>query len=47
MRRNISADEISQHDRVDDVWIVVNGKVYDVTQFAPGHPGGPEGMMRN
>ncbi|KAJ5323820.1 FMN-dependent dehydrogenase-domain-containing protein [Penicillium atrosanguineum] len=42
MRRSVSTDEISKHAQVDDIWIVVNGMVYDVTQFAPGHPGGPE-----
>lgn len=42
MARKVSTREISQHARQDDIWIVVNGRVYDVTGFAPEHPGGSE-----
>jgi L-lactate dehydrogenase (cytochrome) len=42
MARKISTNEISQHSCEDDIWIVVNGKVYDVTEFASEHPGGAE-----
>jgi len=38
----ISVAEIDKHARPDDCWIVVNGKVYDLTTFAPEHPGGPD-----
>lgn len=40
MTRKVSTHEISQHASQEDAWIVVNGKVYDVTKFAPDHPGG-------
>ena len=33
-------DEISQHVSRRDCWIVLHGKVYDVTRFLPDHPGG-------
>ncbi|KAJ5191452.1 FMN-dependent dehydrogenase-domain-containing protein, partial [Penicillium cinerascens] len=42
MGRKLSTHEISKHAQIDDIWIVVNGKVYDVTRFAPDHPGGSE-----
>jgi L-lactate dehydrogenase (cytochrome) len=42
MTRKLSTHEISQHAGSEDAWIVVNGKVYDVTKFAPEHPGGAE-----
>lgn len=32
--------EISVHNSLDDCWIVVQGKVYDVTHWVPKHPGG-------
>ena len=32
--------EVSRHDREDDCWLVLGGKVYDVTAFIPFHPGG-------
>ncbi len=36
----ISVSEVAKHASPDDCWIVVNGKVYDLTKFAPDHPGG-------
>ncbi|KAE8365726.1 FMN-dependent dehydrogenase-domain-containing protein [Aspergillus caelatus] len=42
MTRKVSTREITQHAQADDIWIVVNGKVYDVTTFAPEHPGGAD-----
>lgn len=38
----ISVDELAKHNSVDDAWIVINGTVWDVTDFAPKHPGGAE-----
>lgn len=38
----ISVAELDKHAKPDDCWIVVNGKVYDFTTFAPNHPGGPD-----
>jgi len=31
--------EIIKHDRQGDCWIVVHGKVYDLTNFVASHPG--------
>lgn len=39
--RQISVSEISEHDKDTDCWIVVDGQVWDITNFAPEHPGGP------
>ena len=33
-------DEISQHNTKDDCWVVVDGVVYDMTDFLDDHPGG-------
>jgi fatty acid desaturase/predicted heme/steroid binding protein len=33
-------DEVKTHNSIDDCWIVMHGKVYDVTSWAPRHPGG-------
>lgn len=44
MARKVSTQEIAKHTHEDDIWIVVNGKVYDVTKFAPSHPGGAESI---
>jgi len=33
-------EEVRQHNKPDDVWVVFNGEVYDVSSFAKNHPGG-------
>lgn len=35
-------NEVACHDNIDDLWTVMNGKVYDLTKFAKEHPGGQE-----
>ena len=40
MGRLVSAQEISKHNLPEDVWLVVDNTVYDLTEFAPEHPGG-------
>ncbi len=37
---SLSAQEIAKHNSLSDLWIVVDGSVYDLTDFAPDHPGG-------
>ncbi|MBN2517387.1 MAG: cytochrome b5 domain-containing protein [Candidatus Altiarchaeota archaeon] len=32
--------EISAHDSREDCWLLISGKVYDVTDFIQSHPGG-------
>lgn len=41
----ISAEEIEKHNKVNDLWMVINGKVYDVTPFVDEHPGGEEVLV--
>lgn len=33
-------EQIAQHAKRDDLWIIVSGKVYDVTTYLPVHQGG-------
>ncbi|KAJ7195791.1 mitochondrial cytochrome-like protein b2 [Mycena pura] len=40
MALTISAHEVSKHNSLDSLWTVVDGVVYDLTEFAPSHPGG-------
>ena len=35
-----SQREISRHNSPNDAWVVVNGRVFDVSGFLPSHPGG-------
>ena len=33
-------EEIALHNKEDDCWTILNGRVYDITQYAKVHPGG-------
>lgn len=33
--------DISTHNQATDCWTTIRGKVYDITDFVNGHPGGP------
>lgn len=35
-------EEVKKHCSTDDLWLVYNGQVYDVTQYLDEHPGGEE-----
>lgn len=39
-RQQFTWAEVAKHCTEDDAWIVINGNVYDVTDWAPQHPGG-------
>lgn len=38
--REISLDEVAQHDSYQDCWIAIYDRVYNVTSFLHSHPGG-------
>ncbi|XP_047095731.1 cytochrome b5-like [Lolium rigidum] len=37
--------EVSKHNTKDDCWLVIAGKVYDVTKFLEDHPGGDDVLL--
>ncbi|KAJ1664625.1 hypothetical protein IW140_004018 [Coemansia sp. RSA 1813] len=45
--KTFTAEEIAKHYTRDDIWIVVHGKVYDVTKFLDEHPGGEEVILEH
>lgn len=42
-----SLAEVAKHASKTDAWMVIDGKVYDVTDFLEDHPGGPEIMFEH
>ncbi|TKR72161.1 hypothetical protein L596_019660 [Steinernema carpocapsae] len=43
--REFTRGEVAVHNREDDLWIIYNGKVYDMTPYYKSHPGG-NAMLR-
>ncbi|MBA0611660.1 hypothetical protein Godav_012331 [Gossypium davidsonii] len=37
--------EFSQHNNAKDCWLLIGGKVYNVTKFLEDHPGGDEVLL--
>ncbi|KAJ4831429.1 hypothetical protein Tsubulata_923223 [Turnera subulata] len=40
-----SMQEVSEHNTKDDCWIVIDGKVYDVSSYLDEHPGGDDVIL--
>ena len=41
----ISMEEVPKHKKREDCWTVVDGLVYDVTDYIPFHPGGKKILL--
>ncbi|KAG8371735.1 hypothetical protein BUALT_Bualt13G0119000 [Buddleja alternifolia] len=45
MAKMFSLAEVSEHNTNKDCWLLIDGKVYDVTKFLEDHPGGDEVLV--
>ena len=41
-----TAAQVAKHDKEDDVWLIINKKVYNVTTYLDDHPGGAEWLIQ-
>lgn len=43
----ITRADLARHAKKESCWISIDGKVFDVTNFLPHHPGGVENLLFN
>lgn len=46
MKTELTGTEVAKHNSASDCWVIVHGKVYDVTEFLPEHPGGSKIILK-
>ena len=40
-----TVEQVAQHNKEGDIWVIIGGNVYDVTKFLPDHPGGKQAVL--
>ena len=46
MSREISKEEVSENNNADNLWCIIDSKIYDLTDFADAHPGGATVLLQ-
>jgi len=43
--RKITFEQLKAHQGAEDLWVLINGKVYNCKDFVNEHPGGAESLL--
>lgn len=43
----ITQEEVAGHNADGDLWLIIDGKVYDVSPYMAKHPGGQDILLEN
>ena len=43
----LSTEEVAVHSQEGDLWVIIAGKVYDVSVYMKTHPGGADILLAN
>lgn len=44
-KKEYTKEEVAEHNKESDCWVIVNGRVLNVTDFLPDHPGGKKSIL--
>ncbi|KAI3783855.1 hypothetical protein L1987_42943 [Smallanthus sonchifolius] len=44
-QKTFTFEDVSKHAKINDCWVIIFGKVYNVTPFMEEHPGGSEVVL--
>ena len=43
----LTPSQVAEHNTRQSCWVIISGKVYDVTSVIDEHPGGPAAILRH
>lgn len=46
-KKTFTKEEVAKHTEPEDLWIILHGRVYNVTPFLEEHPGGDGVLLDN
>lgn len=41
-----TTDEVKTHNTKSDLWVILDNKVYDLTDYVAKHPGGRDALLK-